>query len=165
MELVLKRTTIIALFLFLPFFSSAGLIIEVDDNIYEMTTVTGLLSEHRATIENQIWFGDSDLARQFSNELKTQLAAPFNWGLGPVFGFEIYDGVGADYTKGWFYKPSNVHLNIDNRAQVQNATAGVYFTYAVAEHVGTINVPEPNPLYLFLLVLPYLFYQKRFFRT
>jgi hypothetical protein len=92
--------------------------------------------------------------------LRTQLSAPFNFGLGPVFGFEIYDGVGADYTKGWFYKPSNVHLDIDNRAQVQNATAGVYFTYAVAEHVGVVDVPEPSLLIIFTLSVLILLWRK-----
>ncbi|MCG5495576.1 hypothetical protein [Ectothiorhodospira variabilis] len=123
-----------------------------------MGTVSGLLSSHRNMIESQVWFGDSDLARDFANTLGTQLSAPFNWGLGPAFGFEIYDGVGADYTKAWFYKPTNYHIELDRRAQMQNASAGVYYTYAVAEHIGRadVRVPEPSSLMLFLMSISIL---------
>ena len=143
----------------------AGPIIEVQGNRYEMDTVTGLLSDQRSTIESQVWFGDSDLARLFANTLGTQISAPSNWGLGPAFGYEIYDGPLADYTKAWFYKPTNYHLAVDNRAQEQNATAGVYFTYAVANYVGAINVSEPSSLLLLSACMTLLIIRKKAKRT
>lgn len=157
----MKRLLLTIVFLLLTTKIIAGPIIEVERNLYEMGTVTGLLSSHRSTIESQVWFGDSDLARVFANTLGTQLSTPFNFGLGPAFGFEVYDGPLADYTTSWFYKPTNYHLAVDNRAQVQNATAGVYYTYAVAQNVGVANVSEPSSLILLPSSLIILFLRKR----
>jgi hypothetical protein len=28
-----------------------------------------------------------------------------------MFGYDLYDGVGADYTRGWVYAPSNFALD------------------------------------------------------
>jgi hypothetical protein len=53
----MNRVLLIVILLFMPLRASAGLIIQVNDNLYEMDTVSGLLSSHRATIENQVWFG------------------------------------------------------------------------------------------------------------
>ena len=138
----------------------AGPIIQVQGNLYEMGTVSGLLSTHRTTIESQVWFGKSSLARTFANTLGTQLNAPFNFNLGPAFGYEIYDGVLADYTKSWFYKPSNFHLEENNRAQLQNAGAGVYYTYAIATHVGVSKVSEPGSFILFSMLVLVLLSRK-----
>ncbi|WP_136681173.1 hypothetical protein [Neptunomonas sp. XY-337] len=153
----------ILLVIFISLFSykaSAGPIVQVYDNLYEINTVTGLLSTHRLVIEDQAWFGDSDLARIFANELGTQLSLP-NLGLGPVFGFSIYDGVGADYTKGWFYNPRKPHQHENNRAQVQNAGAGVYYTYAVAKHIGVAEVPEPNLFIIFVMACISMLFRVR----
>ncbi len=141
----------------LSYSASAGPIIQVDDNLYEINTVTGHLSSHRSIIENQVWFGDRELARLFANELGTQLSLPNFGQLGPAFGFSIYDGAGADYTVSWLYKPSNTHLDIDNRAQVQNATAGGYYTYAIAEQVDAVDVLEPNTFMLFLMAWIFMY--------
>ena len=122
----MKKLLVTTIFLLLTTKVFAGPIIEVEGNLYEMDTVTGVLSSHRLTIESQVWFGDDDLARVFANTVGTQISSPFNWGLGPAFGFNIYDGPLADYTTSWFYKSTNHHLAVDNRAQVQNAAAGVY---------------------------------------
>lgn len=161
----MKRLLLATAFLLLTTKVLAGPIIEVENNLYEIETVTGLLSSHRSTIESQVWFGDSNLARVFANTLGTQISTPFNAGVGPAFGFEIYDGPLAGYTTAWFYQPTNYHLAEDNRAQVQNAGAGVYYTYAVANHVGVANVSEPSSLVLFSVFPGLLMIRKYLKRT
>ena len=146
----MNRALLALIFSLISLGAAAGPIIQIDGNLYKIDTFTGLLSSNRSTIESQVWFGNSSLARTFANALGVQSGLPNFGQLGPAFGYEIYDGVGADYTTSWFYKPSNAHLDPDNRAQVQNAAAGVYFTYAVAEHISVANVPEPES-YIMLL--------------
>lgn len=146
----MNRALLALIFSLVSFGAVAGPIIQIDGNLYKIDTYTGLLSTNRSTIESQVWFGDSSLARTFANALGVQSGLPNFGQLGPAFGYEIYDGVGADYTTSWFYKPTNAHLDPDNRAQVQNAAAGVYFTYAVAEQIGVVNIPEPKS-YIMLL--------------
>lgn len=58
--------------------------IEVNGNTYEIETVTGLLTEYRSTIENQVWFGNGELAQKFSNELGLLLGTP-NFEFSPVY--------------------------------------------------------------------------------
>ena len=133
--------------------ASAGPVVNVNSNLYEIETVTGLLSTYRSTIVSQVWFGDSALARAIANEVGDQFRTP-NIGLyGPMFGHYVYDGVGADYTTGWVYTPSSFNLALDNRAQENNASAGNYYTYAIGRFVGAAEVPEPSSISLLALGL------------
>ena len=132
-------------------FASAGPIVNVDGKLYDIETVTGLLSTHRSTIETQIWFGNNALAQTFANKVGTQLGTP-NYNLyGPMFGYYIYDGVGADYTTGWVYTPSRSGLDLTNRAQENNAGAGNYYTFATSRYLGVAEIPEPSSIFLLAL--------------
>lgn len=130
--------------------ASASPIVDVEGRRYEIQTVTGLLSIHRETIASQVWFGNSELARTFANEVGNVLGIP-NYGIyGPMFSYYIYEGIGADYTSGWVYYTNRFQLPPGNRAQVNNATAGSYYTYAVAKDLGATEIPEPNSLTLLI---------------
>jgi hypothetical protein len=142
--------------------ATAGAIIETHGSVYEIETVTGLLSTHRSTIEGQVWFGDSNLARDLANELGTLMGTPNVVGTyGPMFAYYVYDGVLADYTKGWVYYPNRFGVPEDNRAQDNNASAGNYYTYAVGRVVGTVAATVPEPPYPALTALAALLLTSR----
>ena len=122
--------------------------VNVEGRRYEIGTVTGLLSSYRETITTQIWFGNSELARAFSNKTANDFGVPNYRLYGPMFAYYIYEGVGADYTTGWVYNPTRFVLPPENRAQNNNATAGNYYTYAVAKDLGPVDIPEPSSLLL-----------------
>jgi hypothetical protein len=140
--------------------ASAVPVVTVNGNLYEIGTVTGLLSDHRSTIESQVWFGNSALARTLANEVGTVFGTPNHQLYGPMFGYYVYDGIGADYTTGWVYTPDRYNLAEDNRAQVNNATAGNYYTYATGKYVGVAAIPEPSSFLLFAFGLLMLIGRK-----
>ena len=130
-------------------FASAGPVVTVSGNLYEIETVTGLLGYYQTTIESQVWFGNSELARTFANEVGNAFGTP-NYNLyGPMFAYDVYDGVGADYTMGWVYTPGRFNLEPGNRAQDNTASVGNYYTYATAQYLGTTSVPEPSSVLFF----------------
>ena len=49
--------------------AAAGVIYEAQGNLYDIETVSGLLSNLRSTIEAQAWFADESLARDLANEV------------------------------------------------------------------------------------------------
>lgn len=141
--------------------ASATPIVEVNGSSYEIGTVTGLLSTYRSTIESQPWFGNSALAQAIANEVGTELGTP-NYNLyGPMFGYYIYDGVGADYTTGMVYTPGRFNLEPNNRAQANNATAGAYYTYAIGRYIGPTAIPEPSTIALLSLAALLLVVSRR----
>lgn len=131
--------------------TSAVPIVAVDGNLYEIGTVTGLLSDHRSTIESQVWFGNSALARTLANEVGTLFGTPNHQLYGPMFGYYVYDGVGADYTRGWVYTPGRYNVGDGKKAQDNNAAAGNNYTYAIGTHVGVAAIPEPSSFLLLAL--------------
>lgn len=124
--------------------ANAAVIVEAHGGLYEIETTSGLLSTLKPTIKNQPWYGDSLLAGALANAVAEQLGTQQYSQLGPMFGFHVYDGVGADYTTSMVYK-----VNIGH-AQEQNAPAGVWTTYATGKYVGVSAVPEPSATLLSL---------------
>jgi hypothetical protein len=124
--------------------ANAAVIVEAHGGLYEIETTSGLLGTLKPTIKNQPWYGDSLLAGALANAVAEQLGRQQYSQLGPMFGFHVYDGVGADYTTSMVYK-----VNIGH-AQEQNAAAGVWTTYATGKYVGASAVPEPSATLLSL---------------
>lgn len=126
----------------------AGPIVNVKGALYEIEVTQGLLYQVRSTLESQAWFGDSSLAQALSNEVGNALGVP-NGGLyGPMFAYQIYAGVGADYTTGFVYYPLRFTNPPDNRAQENNAAAGSSYSFAVGTYAGPATISEPGTLWL-----------------
>lgn len=138
----IKSTLVKSLFVFcITLFATtarAGLVVEAQGKLYEVGTVSGLLSTLRPVIEAQPWYGDSILAGDLANAVADQLGTQQHDQLGPMFGFKIYDGIGADYTTSMVYK-----MNV-SQAQEQNAAAGVWINYATGRYIIASAVPEPS---------------------
>jgi hypothetical protein len=142
--------------------AAAGVIYEAQGNIYEVETVSGLLSNLRPTVENQPWFGDENLARALANEVGISLGVPNNVGLyGPMFATFVYDGVLADYTAGWVYYPSRHGLPEDDRAQRTNFSYSNTWTFAVGRLVGPGPEPVPEPPHLAFVALAAMLLARR----
>ncbi|MCB1962834.1 MAG: hypothetical protein KDF24_06665 [Rhodocyclaceae bacterium] len=129
--------------------AAAGVIYEAQGNLYDIETVSGLLSNLRSTIEAQAWFADESLARDLANEVGRSLGLPNTAGMyGPMFATSIYDGAVADYTIGWIYYPNRPGLPEENRAQSHSFGYSNTWTFAVGSLVGPVPsmVPEPPQL-------------------
>jgi len=95
---------------------------------YNITTITGTISEHVSLLEAQDWFGDYGLARNLAD------AVGSSFGLNPGPLFAVYSG---GYVDGY------VHSNgLTNYALVHGSED---FTFAVA----AAAVPEPSTIALF----------------
>lgn len=125
--------------------ATAGVIYEAQGNLYDIETVSGLLSNLRPTIESQAWFADEDLARALANEVGSSLGV-LNVArmYGPMFATSIYDGAGADYTTGWVYYPNRSGLPDDDRAQSMNFSYSNTWTFAVGSLVGPAPAAVPE---------------------
>lgn len=134
--------------------SAAGAIYEAQGNLYEVETVSGLLSALRPTIESQPWFGDGDLARALSNEVGASLGVVNTAGMyGPMFATSIYDGALSDYTTGWVYYPNWPGRQEDDRAQSVNFGYSNTWTFAVGNFVGPVPAAVPEPSHLVFVAL------------
>lgn len=142
--------------------ATAGVIYEAQGNLYDIDTVSGLLSNLRSTIESQAWFADEDLARALSNEVGTSLGV-LNVArmYGPMFATSIYDGVGADYTTGWVYYPNRPGLPDDDRAQIMKFSYSNTWTFAVGNLVGPAPAAVPEPPHLLLVGLAAMLFARR----
>lgn len=148
--------------------ATAGAIYEAQGNLYDIETVSGLLSDLRPTLESQAWFADEDLARALANEVGSSLGV-LNVArmYGPIFATSIYDGVGADYTSGWVYYPNRPGLPDDDRAQSMNFGYSNTWTFAVGSLVGPAPAPAavPEPPHLLLVGLAAMLFARRCKRT
>ena len=111
------------------------------DGFYEVTTVTGTFAELIATLEGQVWFGDSDLAMLFATLVGDDLGFPNSGGnRGPHF-LAVADG--------------SLFPDLADRYPLQGYRArdGSLSTFAVNQY-GTwtwavaTSVPEPGTLAL-----------------
>lgn len=142
--------------------ATAGVIYEAQGNLYDIETVSGLLSNLRPTIESQAWFADEDLARALANEVGSSLGV-LNVArmYGPMFATSIYDGAGADYTTGWVYFPNRSGLPDDDRAQSMNFSYSNTWTFAVGSLVGPAPAAVPEPPHLLFVGLAAMLFARR----
>lgn len=142
--------------------AAAGAIYEAQGNLYDIETVSGLLSNLRSTIESQAWFADEDLARALANEVGSSLGVLNVAGMyGPMFATSIYDSVLADYTTGWVYYPNRPGLPKDNRAQSMNFSYSNTVTFAVGSLVGPAPATLPEPPDLAIVALAAMLFVRR----
>lgn len=142
--------------------ATAGVIYEAQGNLYDIETVSGLLSNLRSTIKNQAWFADDDLARALANEVGSSLGVLNVAGMyGPMFATSIYDGVLADYTTGWVYYPNRPGFPKDNRAQSMDFIYSNTWTFAVGSLVGPAPATVPEPPDLAIVALAAMLFARR----
>lgn len=142
--------------------ATAGVIYEAQGNLYDIETVSGLLSSLRSTIEHQAWFADDDLARALANEVGSSLGVVNVAGMyGPMFATSIYDGVLADYTTGWVYYPNRPGRPKDDRAQSMNFIDSNAWTFAVGSLVGPASAAVPEPTDLSIVALAAMLFVRR----
>jgi hypothetical protein len=97
--------------------------LKIDDTSYDIGTVTGFYSTYRATLEDQVWWGNEGLANTFSIALGSGLGTPNVSGLyAPAFGYSIWDGSGADFMRVMAFAPNQ------GKAISVNAPAGNFWT-------------------------------------
>jgi len=143
----------------------AGVIYEAQGNLYDIETVSGLLSNLRPTIESQAWFADEELARALANKVGSSLGVLNVAGMyGPMFATSIYDGAGADYTTGWVFYPNRSGVTYDDLAQSINFGYSNTWTFAVGSLVGPAPAAVPEPAHLVfvgLAVMLFAHHRKR----
>lgn len=119
---------------------ASPIVVQVEGHGYEIGTVRGFYATYLSTLQDQVWWGDAGLAQTFSNTLGRMLGTINVNGLyAPAFGYDLWDGPGADYMKVFAYRPDLSNAP-DNRALALNAAAGNYWTYAVST-----LLPDPPP--------------------
>lgn len=127
---------------------SAGPIVNVKGNLYEIEVIGNAAYQIRATLESQVWFGDLMLAQALSNEVGVSFGTPNIGMYGPMFAHTYYDGPIADYATGFVYYANRFGNSPDNRAQENNFNASYGYSFAVGTFVGRNEVPEPGTLSL-----------------
>ena len=105
------------------------------DGFWDLSVIEGAPDD--AALQDQVWFGDSALARLFAETcflcLGQQTLNPI---FGPWFNFEDWD-IGQSLGWHWFENTNDI--------AVSTGGAGGIWQWAVAERVG---VPEPGTLAL-----------------
>lgn len=123
--------------------ANASLIVDIDGADYRIYTITGIYSSQIATLRDQVWWGDSDLAAKFSYAVGTQLGTLNISGYyAPAFAYSEYTGAGVDYVTVRAFAPSQ------NKSLQVNA-GGTTWTFATANFVPNTSVPVPAPIWLF----------------
>jgi len=122
-----------------------AVVVTVDSQEWQVTTVTGTGADLIASLSSQAWWGNKSLANLFNDAVGNSLGTPntaFGTPAGPFFAFA--DFVPDVRRIAWvaFGQPS---------CSVEGTTCGrlatVSTTWAIAERVST-SVPEPGTLAL-----------------
>lgn len=108
---------------------------------YDVTTISGSFTDLIVTLEQQVWYGDQDLAFGLAATVGPQLG-DVNGTVGPVFAFdELSGGVRAA-----------LYFLGSRMTSIGRISASDTFAYAIASK-ATAVVPLPAPALLLLTAL------------
>ena len=104
------------------------------DGQWDITTVSGSTAELHDVLDDQVWWGNAELAGQFAVALGDGFGFPNFGGIrGPAFSY-LDDG---SYTAGRY-------LRSDGSLHGYSGSPGVYLTFALASRAGPFPAPEPG---------------------
>lgn len=108
---------------------------------YDVTTISGSFTDLIATLEQQVWYGDQDLAFELATTVAPQLG-DVNGGAGAIFAFDELSG---DVRAALYFFGSGL-------TSIAPISASNTFVYAIASK-ATAVVPLPAPALLLLTAL------------
>lgn len=88
--LVVAVLALVAMICFFPKSSRADQItVTVDDQQYDITTLTGSFADNMAELESEPWWGNATLAQAFANAVADDIGTPNDNGTsGPLFAYD-----------------------------------------------------------------------------
>lgn len=117
--------------------TASALVVTVRGHNYQIDTATGFFYNYLDSLQNQIWWGDSGLARDFANAVGTSLGAVNVAGnYGVAFGYSRYDGPLSDYMQVYAYQVSS------QKAISVNANYGTSWTFGIATPVTPQTITD-----------------------
>lgn len=123
---------------------NAGLIVEVEGENYEISTIFSIHTYIKEEIESQLWWGDWALAGAFANAVGDQLGAINGWGDHVHFGFQ-YSGTNNQVVNSMAYKDRYQRATESNVSTIQK-----HFAIATKLPSESVSVSEPTAPVLLL---------------